>query len=301
MIVRNKILINGMWPAWCVWIILSVNGCDDRGNGNAALFDERKPLAELTDSRLKEPSGIAASASNPGLLWTHNDSGNSAQVFLIDEHLDIKLTCKLDGAPNRDWEDITVGPGPVAGKSYVYVGDIGDNFGMFSFKYIYRFEEPVLKEGQTEIVITKFDRIVFKLEDGAKDTETLMINPITKNIYVVSKRENPVWVYEINSPIQSNDTLVATKFVSLPYTRMVGGDFSANGKELLLKNYQQVFYWKIENTDLKKALTQKPEILSYQEEPQGEAITFKRDGSGYYTLSEKLKDYKSYLYFYKRK
>jgi hypothetical protein len=292
---------NCMWGALYCWIVLSLCSCEERTSVDTGLFEEPKPMAELTDSRLKEPSGIAASAKNPGLLWTHNDSGNSASVFLIDEKLSIRLTCKLDGVYNRDWEDIAVGPGPDAGKSYVYIGDIGDNFGMFPFKYLYRFEEPVLKEGETEIVITKFDTITFRLEDGAKDTETLMVNPINRKIYVVSKREDPVWVYELPSAQQPKDTLTATKLVSLPYSRIVGGDFSSNGKELLLKNYQQVFYWKVEGTDLKKSLTSKPTLLPYNEEPQGEAITFKHDGSGYFTLSEKLGKFKSFLYFYKRK
>ena len=60
----------------------------------------------------------------------------------------IKLTCTLAGVENRDWEDIAVGPGPDASKSYVYVADIGDNEGQYQYKYIYRFEEPVLNKTQ---------------------------------------------------------------------------------------------------------------------------------------------------------
>ena len=290
-----------MWGVLYCWIVLSLCSCEERASLNNGLFEEPKQLAELTDSRLKEPSGIAASVKNRGLLWTHNDSGNSASVFLIDENLSVRLTCKLNGVRNRDWEDIAVGPGPEKGKSYIYVGDIGDNYGMFPVKYIYRFPEPEFKEGETEVVITKFDTLTFRLEDGSKDTETLMVDPITKKIYVVSKREDPVWVYELDESQQPNDTLTARKLFSLPYSRIVAGDFSADGKELLLKNYQQVFYWKIEGTDLKKSLTLKPTLLPYNEEPQGEAITFKHDGSGYFTLSEKFGKFRSYLYFYRRK
>ena len=101
-------------------------------------------LAELNNKELKEISGIAASVNNPKLLWAHNDSGNGADIFLLDDHLDIKLTCTLAGVENRDWEDIAVGPGPDASKSYVYVADIGDNEAQYQYKYIYRFEEPVL-------------------------------------------------------------------------------------------------------------------------------------------------------------
>jgi Zn-finger nucleic acid-binding protein len=34
---------------------------------------------------LKETSGLAASAKNPGELWLHNDSGDTARVFAIDQ------------------------------------------------------------------------------------------------------------------------------------------------------------------------------------------------------------------------
>jgi len=194
-------------------------------------------LAELNNKELKEISGIAASVNNPKLLWAHNDSGNGADIFLLDDHLEIKLTCTLAGVDNRDWEDIAVGPGPDASKSYVYVADIGDNESQYQYKYIYRFEEPVLNKTQGEkITITSFDRITFQLSDAKKDTETLLLDPKTRNLYVVSKREEPVCLYELKYPYHKDDTLVADKLMSLPFTQIVGGDFSANGKEILMKN-----------------------------------------------------------------
>jgi hypothetical protein len=292
-----------MWSVFYLTILLSFTGCDDKPvhSDSKSIFESPKALAELTDPRLMEPSGIASSTVNPGMLWTHNDSGNKPEVYLIDQKLNIKLTCKLKGVMNRDWEDIAVGPGPEEGKTYVYVGEIGDNFGMYPFKYIYRFEEPVLENGVSEITISDFEKITFRLEDSRKDTETLLVHPITKKIYVVSKREEPVWVYELSAPQPTKDTLTASKAFSLPLTQIVGGDFSADGKELLMKNYQQVFYWELSGENLKESLAKKPTSLPYQEEPQGEAITFSSDGKGYFTLSEKVKEYKSYLYFYSRK
>ena len=64
---------------------------------------------------------------------------------------------------NRDWEDIAVGPGPVDGKNYVYVGEIGDNDAKYRFKRVYRFEEPVLNKTTKSIDIVAFDTIIFRL------------------------------------------------------------------------------------------------------------------------------------------
>ncbi len=247
-----------------------------------------------------EVSGLAASANNPGLLWTQNDSGNAPVIYLVDEKLKIKLACKIQGVKNRDWEDIAVGPGPEAGKNYLYVGDIGDNNANYPFKYIYWFEEPKLNNQRNEITITEFNTIIFQLEDGKKDAEALMIHPKTKNLYIVSKRETPVYLYELKYPYAGQDTLTALKVASLPLTQIVAASISSDGKEILIKNYENVYYWNTKGKSIQDALQEKPQLLKYAEEPQGEAITFNHDGSGFYTLSEKLKGEKTFLYFYER-
>jgi len=40
-------------------------------------------VGTMTDPRLPEVSGLAASRAHPGLLWVENDSGNPADVYLV--------------------------------------------------------------------------------------------------------------------------------------------------------------------------------------------------------------------------
>jgi hypothetical protein len=284
-------------------MIISLLACSRKPQEpNSDAFEPGKKLSEMKDDKIEEASGLATSKRNPGYLWTHNDSFNDANVFLVDQDLKIKLTCRLAGVVNRDWEDITVGPGPEEGKSYIYLGDIGDNLAQYQIKLIYRFEEPVFTPGVEQITITRFDTIAFQLPGERKDTETLMINPLSKDLYIVSKREEPVHVYELKYPYSVHDTLTAQDIATVPITLTVAGDFSADGKEILLKNYKNVYYWKNDSTrSLTEVLKDKPLVVTYQEEPQGEAITWAEDGSGFYTLSEKKKGKKSYLYFYPRR
>lgn len=271
---------------------------EQRADSN--IFLQGKKLAEVSSNKILEISGLAESVSNPGLFWIHNDSGNAPEVFLVDRDLNIRLTCIVEGVQNRDWEDITVGPGPEEGKTYIYLGEIGDNFAQFPYKNIYRFEEPVLKKDVQSLTIIAFDRITFRLPDAQKDTESLMIDPVSKSIFIISKRESPVYLYELKYPQSTTDTLTANKLMPIPYTQIVGADFSADGRELIMKNYVNVYYWKINGT-ITESLRQPPYIVEYESEPQGEAITFARDGSGFYTISEKPKDQQSFLYFYPRK
>lgn len=276
-------------------------GCFDKKSipADSDLFKPSKQLAELKNKKLEEVSGLAASAANPGLLWVHNDSGNPAVVYLVDENLDIRMSCRLKGIKNRDWEDIAVGPGPDGKKRYVYVADIGDNNGRHDVKYIYRFEEPKAERENQEITITVFDTIAFRLPDEKKDTEAIMVHPETRNIYVVSKREKPVHVYELQYPF-GDKVLTADNIASLPLTQIVGADISYDGEEIIMKDYDNVYYWQTNGRPVADALKDKPLVLHYTEEPQGEAIGFNRDGSGFYTLSETLKGERTFLLYYER-
>jgi len=284
-------------------LVVILSACSKKGEEpNSDAFEPGRKVAEMKDDDFEEASGLAVSKVNAGYLWTHNDSFNDPDIFLVDKDLNVRLRCRLAGVSNRDWEDIAVGPGPEEGKSYVYLGEIGDNMAQYPVKVIYRFEEPVLTRGVKKTTITKFDTIAFELPDGKKDMETLMINPVSKDLYVVSKREEPVHVYELKYPQPVHDTLMAKDIATVPMKMTVAGGFSPDGKEILLKNYKNIYYWRNDsNEPLDVIFKNKPMILPYDEEPQGESIAWNEDGSGYYTLSEKKSGKKSFLYFYRRK
>lgn len=251
------------------------------------------------DMKLEEASGLVASAAHPGYFWTHNDSGNSAELFLIDSTAHITATMPLGNVSNRDWEDITLGPGPDPDKNYVYVGDIGDNKGQHQFKIIYRLEEPTGIENKR---IENFDTLFIQLPDGPRDSETLMIDPISSNMFIVSKREDSVRLYLFSNTWKSGDTLTAELKIKMPYNLTVAADISADGSEVLLKNYDHIFYWKRKGSEpIADLLSQTPLELKYKPEKQGESIAWKRDGSGYYTLSESTTHERARLLFYKRK
>src|SRR5215203_1068814 len=64
----------------------------------------------IQNSLITEASGIAASRMNSNVLWTHNDSGDSARVFAMTPAGTNLGTYSLTGAGATDWEDIAVGP-----------------------------------------------------------------------------------------------------------------------------------------------------------------------------------------------
>lgn len=246
---------------------------------------------------LEEVSGIAESISVPGHLWAINDSGHPAEIFLLNEanaHTIKKFT--LQQAVNRDWEDIVLVKDSL--RNYLFIGDIGDNLSRYEYKYIYRMPEPSLNDSS---LITRFDTLQVKLEGEIRDTEALLFDPLTKNLYLVSKREHSVMLFEITYPYSENP-VIARLVSTIPITRVTSGSISPDGKEVLLKNYEHIYYWKREHEEpLAQLLLEKPTKLAYTPELQGEAITWARDGSGFYTLSENGRGERAPLYFYKRK
>ena len=64
-----------------------------------------------------ESSGVAVSRTYPGVLWTHNDSGDDAVLYAIDMAGNLIGRFPVSGARNRDWEDIDLGPCQVRSPS----------------------------------------------------------------------------------------------------------------------------------------------------------------------------------------
>jgi hypothetical protein len=280
---------------------------DDTGKDKAlsseSLFSEGKKVGLLKSQKLGEVSGLAASVVNAGLFWTINDSGNDPEVYLIDVETNIKRTYVLKGVDNRDWEEIALGPGPKPGKSYLYVGDIGDNLAIHQYKYIYRFEEPVYSaDASDNIEISSFDTLVFSLSDEQRDTEAFAVDPRTNDIYIFSKWSRPVNIYHLKATTSKTDTLIAQHVGTLPLSMVVAADFNRDGSELLIKTIKGVFYWKRPANVTVTGMLQEPgQSLPYKREPQGEAVAWSTAGDGYYTLSEQKKGEDVHMMFYQRK
>jgi hypothetical protein len=269
--------------------------------------DKETITGHVQGKEMAETSGIAASQIHDGIYYIHNDSGDTSRFFAITPQGTLKGTFYFKGEAAeplgvRDVEDIAVGPGPVKGKSYVYLGDIGDNGAVRKYLTIYRFEEPPISGADSVKHLTAAPLFV-KYPDGAKDAETLMVDPMEELIYIVSKRRNSVFVYTTPLNYKPNDTVTLTKRSTLhfggipPFKWITAGDISKDGSQILLRNYTNVYYWKrTANMPVWEVMTQKPIKLYYKKEKQGEAIGFAPDGKGYYTTSEGIGEP---IYYYK--
>lgn len=265
---------------------------------NSDLFTKGKSVG-VVSIKIAEASGLQSSIKNQGYLWTLNDSGNPAEIYLLNDKGEIVMTCILPFINNRDWEEIFIGPGPKTGAPYLYIADIGDNEAKYPYKILYRLEEPIFD--QEQVIIEDVDTLIFSLPDQVRDSETMFFDSLSSTIYLISKREHQVKLYELKYPFEK-DTLVAAFKVDLPFRNIVAADLSHFDNEFMMKSYEEVYYWKRKsNEPLTELLQRKPIKIGYEPEAQGESIAWKFDGSGFYTLSETTTHSRGELIYYQRK
>ncbi len=82
--------------------------------------------------QLHEASGLLIQA--PDTLWWHNDSGGEPRLLATDREGNLIDSIRLQGAINRDWEDITADD-----QGHWYIGDFGNNRNNRQDLTIYRF------------------------------------------------------------------------------------------------------------------------------------------------------------------
>lgn len=259
----------------------------------------------LKQPLLDEASGLAYSRVNPNVLWSHNDSGHPNRLFAISTSGQSFGYFVVQGASSRDWEDIAAGPGPIEGQNYVFIADIGDNSAQHNFVVIYRVKEPQITNYDSAAISfipnEDVERFEFTYPDGARDAETFMVDPISKDWFIVSKRDARSTLYRAKYPQVSGERVELEKLAYFPFTTAVAGDISIDGSLIAIKTNHRIYAWKREpGESVLEALSRTPSRLRYDGEPQGESIAWDLDLNGYYTLSEQGGFFPPDVHYYKR-
>jgi hypothetical protein len=249
---------------------------------------------------LNEVSGLAASRKNAGVLWAHNDSGDTGRIFAMDstgKHLGVY---NLSGVTAVDCEDIALGPGPIAGRDYLYLGDIGDNISQRAKIMVYRVAEPSVSTSRSPVNVNlpHVETLSLQYEDGPRDAETLMIDPIKGDLYIVSKRDAQPRVYRVAAASLGNGKTATLEYkTQLSLQWPTAGSISPDGSEIIIREYKAGYLWqRPPGVNLWEAFNSRPISIPIESEPQGEAIALTK--SGYYTTSEGVNQP---IYFFARK
>ncbi len=245
---------------------------------------------------LTEASGIAVSRRNDGVLWVHNDgSRGRAYAFRYSG----ELLAAFDFKNNvEDLEDIAVGPGPVAGTNYLYIGDIGGNVGTNTARdtvKILRIPEPAVDSAwgtdPRSLNFKDVDAFTLTYPDGSYDAEALMVDPVAGDVVIVTKQPTFSRVYRANLNGAAPGSTVALEFiVSVQFSNPSAGDISPDGTQILLRRESAAAIWsRCDDEAISAALGRAGEpvpVIGPPTEPNGEGIAFLSGNLGYVTISE---------------
>jgi hypothetical protein len=279
------------------------SGIDKNANKNpdkiSKDYEKAEIVGEIETKEIKESSGIAASRCSENVFWTHNDSGDEAFLFALDEKGEKLGTFRVSGAKNHDWEDIAAFRDK-EGKCFLYIGDIGNNTRIRDIFTIYRVAEPEISGADKDSnkknpsKTENAQAIKFEYPDLRRDAETLMIHPNTGEIYILSKRiSDSSGVYKLSNNYSFDKTNKLEKLAdftvpAIPNGFLTGGDISPDGKRVVLCDYfnayEIVLPEKAKNFD--EIWKQKPLIVELGEREQGEAVCYSADGKAIFATSE---------------
>jgi hypothetical protein len=261
-------------------------------------YDKPLVVGRIESPDVVESSGIAASLCQPNVFWTHNDSGDDAFVFAMSDTGKNLGTYRVTNSQNSDWEDIASYKA-ADGTCYLYIGDIGNNKLERSKLVIYRVKEPVINQsgqpsGKKNPLLTEpADAAIFKYQDTPHNAETLMVQPQTGDVYVLTKRlDGPSMVFKFMPQFGSPQPVTAEKMgevsgPAVPNGLLTGGAISQDGKRVIVCDYSAGYELTLTGSSAFDEIWKaKPMPVDLGDRKHGEAVTFSPDGKAIFGTSE---------------
>jgi len=232
---------------------------------------------------LPELSGLAASRRHPGIYWGHNDSGHELRLHAIRDTGALVATFTILGATASDPEDVAVGPCmPGDARTCIFLADTGNNLRARTDVKLLRVVEPEqLRSGPLVA-----DAVTFRYPSGAHDAETLLVDPRSGELFVVTKSLLSLGdAYRV--PWTRKPGLRATHVAALRIPDgwdllATAGSVHPSGTRVLLRTYRGVWEYRQPGArSLADVLRATPRAVPAGHQLQGEAITYTADGRGY--------------------
>lgn len=249
-------------------------------------YNASQVVGTIQDPELDELSGLAMS-THKGMVWTHNDSGDTSRIFAITTAGKILTTVNIENAGAFDYEDIALSPV----DHQIWVADIGDNLHIRPNIQLYHFPEPDTSSSEVSVKATRVN-VHFEGGDSHPDAESFFIDR-DGNGYIVEKTfdQRLTWVYEIPATEMSRPTATAKAILQITGNSNGNGygptaaDLSADGTTLVIKNYSETFEWRFKaGSSIPDVLAKRPTSNCVIKAGAGEGITF--DGTDLLTVEE---------------
>jgi hypothetical protein len=274
------------------WLLLTVALCACNA-GAEHVAEESAPscappqlVAPLPEA-LNEASGVAFSRRHPGVLWVHNDSGEPV-VFALDT-LGNLLARVTVAAPNRDWEDIAVGP--CGERDCLFIAAIGDNPQNRTDRLVYRLPEPALGARR----VTPTDTFRYRLPTGPQDAEAFFVLPDERMFLISKGRRGAITLFTFppasaDSPVTLQALQQLTSgLVQLPEMVTAAGA-TPDGRVIVIRSYSALQLYAFDGARLTPLLDATGLDLQPLREFQGEGVDINAQGTVYLVSEKGLED-----------
>ncbi len=274
------------------------------GSGSAEGFRLGPPqkLADL-DARVRESSGLAASRTRPGWLWTHGDGGGGPFLTRFDPVQGESETFRVAFVHNRDWEDLA--SFKRAGRSWLLVADTGDNHRTRPHVTLHLVPEPNSDPPRGKSLPVAAS-LRFTYADGPRDCEAVAVEPGGAAVWLASKEIDATgrvhgkagvyrlplrWSEQDKTEPLADDTdtpRVVERLATLDTVMPTGMDLHPDGQTMLLVTYMEgLAFTRVADQPWDAALAAAPTRLALPPRRQGEAVCFSADGDAVFLTSEK--------------
>jgi hypothetical protein len=234
----------------------------------------------LQDARIDESSG-AAIGLRDHVLFTHNDSGDTARFFAVSLTTGATLaTYDVPGAAAIDWEDIAVAR-DANGRASVYLADIGDNLRDRAEIDLYRVPEPAVTPGTHATATPDVWRLRYPHQ--AYDAETVLVRPGGRAFIVTKSLLAGARVYAVPRRPDPTSVQVLRYVRTLPIALATGGSVSADGRLLVIRSYYDADLWRWRGS-MTRTLRSGSTYFGLPGQRQGEGIAI--DGDSLVLTSE---------------
>lgn len=163
----------------------------------------------VTDSRLSELSGLAASQRMADRYWAINDGGNGSKLLLIDGRGRVHSEVQVDVA-NVDWEALA--SFRWRGQAWLLIADTGNNDGRREYLDLWLLKEPDPR--QPPAAVDHERNLAVRFPDEPHDVEALSVDAVEGQILLLTKRTVPSVLYRV--PLDGIGKTTATKVAPLP-------------------------------------------------------------------------------------
>jgi hypothetical protein len=208
------------WPSALAGLLLVVAGAPVAPRAETGPAPSTRLFA-FADDDIFESSGLVDRGST---VYTVDDSGSDPVLYGVDPTTGRTVSRTTYAGSATDAEALAPGS-----HGTVWVGDTGDNRGNRDDVQVYRVR-PLDGDHPG-------DRFALRYPDGAHDAETLLVQPRTERVFVVTKSPFGGTVFAAPRRLPGGNAVTTLR----PFARVGGlvtdGTFLPDGRHVLLRTY----------------------------------------------------------------